>query len=97
MGAAAVPLALSLHARFRRKNLRDIRDFDPRDMIDRPSFLWVQGSDEYPNEHEPTAQRIDPTRVLHFGANKDVENEVHRHRTEFFCAAKCSGKFLKNY
>jgi hypothetical protein len=29
-----------------RKNLRDLH---PRDMIDLQSFLWVQGSDEYPN------------------------------------------------
>jgi hypothetical protein len=28
---------------------RDIRDLRPRDMIDMQSFLWVQGSDEYPD------------------------------------------------
>ena len=28
---------------------RDLRDLRPRDMIDIQSFLWVQGSDEYPN------------------------------------------------
>jgi len=28
---------------------RDIRDLRPRDMIDLQSFLWVQGSDEYPD------------------------------------------------
>jgi hypothetical protein len=28
---------------------RDIRDMRPRDMIDMQSFLWVQGSDEYPD------------------------------------------------
>jgi hypothetical protein len=28
---------------------RDLRDLRPRDMIDLQSFLWVQGSDEYPN------------------------------------------------
>jgi hypothetical protein len=28
---------------------RDIRDLHPRDMIDMQSFLWVQGSDEYPD------------------------------------------------
>ena len=28
---------------------RDIRDFKPRDMIDLQSFLWIQGSDEYPD------------------------------------------------
>ena len=33
-------------ARAVRKNLRDLR---PRDMIDLQSFLWVQGSDEYPD------------------------------------------------
>jgi hypothetical protein len=33
-------------ARAVRKNLRDLH---PRDMIDIQSFLWVQGSDEYPN------------------------------------------------
>ena len=27
---------------------RDLRDLHPRDMIDIQSFLWVQGSDEYP-------------------------------------------------
>jgi hypothetical protein len=64
-------------------------------MIDRQSFLWVQGADEYPNEHEPIAQRIDPTRVLHFGANKDVENKMHRHLAELFCTAKMLWKILK--
>ena len=28
---------------------RDIRDLRPRDMIDMQSFLWIQGSDEYPD------------------------------------------------
>jgi hypothetical protein len=28
---------------------RDCRDLHPRDMIDLQSFIWVQGSDEYPN------------------------------------------------
>lgn len=28
---------------------RDIRDLRPRDMIDLQSFIWVQGSDEYPD------------------------------------------------
>ena len=27
---------------------RDISDLHPRDMIDMQSFLWIQGSDEYP-------------------------------------------------
>jgi hypothetical protein len=27
----------------------DISDLKPRDMIDLQSFLWVQGSDEYPD------------------------------------------------
>ena len=27
---------------------RDVRDLRPRDMIDIQSFIWVQGSDEYP-------------------------------------------------
>lgn len=27
---------------------RDVRDLKPRDMIDIQSFIWVQGSDEYP-------------------------------------------------
>ena len=27
----------------------DIRDLGPRDLIDMQSFLWVQGSDEYPD------------------------------------------------
>ena len=26
---------------------RDVRDLEPRDMIDIQSFVWVQGSDEY--------------------------------------------------
>jgi hypothetical protein len=29
---------------------RDLRDLRPRDMIDIQSFIWVQGSDEYPDE-----------------------------------------------
>jgi hypothetical protein len=29
---------------------RDLRDLRPRDLIDIQSFLWVQGSDEYPNK-----------------------------------------------
>jgi hypothetical protein len=29
---------------------RDLRDLKPRDMIDIQSFIWVQGSDEYPSE-----------------------------------------------
>ena len=33
-------------ARAVRKDLRDLR---PRDMIDVQSFLWIQGSDEYPD------------------------------------------------
>ena len=33
-------------ARAVRKDLRDLR---PRDMIDAQSFLWIQGSDEYPD------------------------------------------------
>jgi hypothetical protein len=28
---------------------RDLRDLRPRDMIDIQSFMWVQGSDEYPD------------------------------------------------
>jgi len=32
-----------------RKIRRDLRDMRPRDMIDLQSFLWVQGSDEYPD------------------------------------------------
>jgi hypothetical protein len=28
---------------------RDLRDLKPRDMIDIQSFIWVQGSDEYPD------------------------------------------------
>jgi hypothetical protein len=61
---------------------------NPRATIDLQSFLWGQGSGEYPNAHGPIAQRIDPTRVLHFGANKDFHNKVHRHRTALFCTAK---------
>jgi hypothetical protein len=33
---------------FVREVRSDISDFKPRDMIDMQSFLWVQGSDEYP-------------------------------------------------
>jgi hypothetical protein len=29
---------------------RDLRDLKPRDMMDIQSFIWVQGSDEYPDE-----------------------------------------------
>ena len=28
---------------------RDLRDLRPRDLIDIQSFLWIQGSDEYPD------------------------------------------------
>jgi len=35
--------------RFARAVRRDIQDMRPRDMIDLQSFLWVQGSDEYPD------------------------------------------------
>jgi hypothetical protein len=34
---------------FVRKVRTDIGDMRPRDMIDMQSFLWVQGSDEYPD------------------------------------------------
>ena len=34
---------------FLRKVRTDISDMRPRDMIDMQSFLWVQGSDEYPD------------------------------------------------
>lgn len=34
---------------FVRKVRADISDMRPRDMIDMQSFLWVQGSDEYPD------------------------------------------------
>src|SRR5437868_68210 len=34
---------------FVQKVRTDIRDLRPRDMIDMQSFLWVQGSDEYPD------------------------------------------------
>jgi hypothetical protein len=98
IGAAAVLLALSLCARFHQKNMRRHSRSIPRDTIDLQSFLWGEGPGEYPNAHGPIAQRIDPTRVLHFGANKDGQNKVHRHRTALSCTAKkCSGKFLKNY
>jgi len=33
---------------FARAVRNDIRDLGPRDMIDLQSFIWVQGSDEYP-------------------------------------------------
>ena len=35
--------------RFARTIRRDLRDLRPRDMIDLQSFMWVQGSDEYPD------------------------------------------------
>ncbi len=28
----------------------DLQDLKPRDMIDIQSFIWVQGSDEYPED-----------------------------------------------
>jgi hypothetical protein len=31
-----------------RKVKRDLASLRPRDMIDIQSFLWIQGSDEYP-------------------------------------------------
>ena len=34
---------------FARTVSRDLRDLRPRDMIDIQSFLWVQGSEEYPD------------------------------------------------
>ena len=34
---------------FARTIRRDLRDLGPRDMIDIQSFMWVQGSDEYPD------------------------------------------------
>jgi hypothetical protein len=34
---------------FAREVRRDLRDLKPKDMIDIQSFLWVQGSDEYPD------------------------------------------------
>jgi hypothetical protein len=34
---------------FARTIRRDLRDLRPRDMIDLQSFMWVQGSDEYPD------------------------------------------------
>jgi hypothetical protein len=34
---------------FARRIRRDVRDLGPRDMIDLQSFIWVQGSDEYPD------------------------------------------------
>lgn len=35
--------------RFARAVRTDLRDLRPRDMIDLQSFLWVQGSEEYPD------------------------------------------------
>ena len=34
---------------FARTIRRDLQDLRPRDMIDLQSFMWVQGSDEYPD------------------------------------------------
>jgi hypothetical protein len=34
---------------FVRRVRSDIRDLRPRDMIDMQSFLWIQGSEEYPD------------------------------------------------
>jgi hypothetical protein len=34
---------------FARKVRRDVSDLEPRDMIDLQSFIWVLGSDEYPD------------------------------------------------
>jgi hypothetical protein len=36
-------------ARTIRRDVSDMRDLRPRDMIDIQSFIWVQGSDEYPD------------------------------------------------
>ncbi len=44
-GAGTYRSALAFAAEVR----RDLRDLGPRDMIDIQSFLWVQGSDEYPD------------------------------------------------
>ena len=66
-------------------------------MIDLQSFSWMQGSDEYADQRVPFAQRLDPTRVLHFGANKEAEDDARRRLTQFFRTAKSFGKFLKNY
>ena len=33
---------------FAKQVKRDLADLEPRDLIDIQSFLWVQGSDEYP-------------------------------------------------
>jgi hypothetical protein len=38
------------HLAFAETIRHDQRDLKPRDMIDLQSFMWVQGSDEYPNE-----------------------------------------------
>lgn len=35
--------------RFARRVREDLRDLHPRDMVDLQSFLWVLGSDEYPD------------------------------------------------
>jgi hypothetical protein len=35
--------------KFARTVRADLDDMRPRDMIDIQSFLWVQGSDEYPD------------------------------------------------
>jgi len=43
---ASTPIYLEFAATVR----RDLRDLKPRDMIDLQSFMWVQGSDEYPDE-----------------------------------------------
>jgi hypothetical protein len=39
---------------------RDARSFRPRDMIDLQSFIWVQGSDEYPPVHGPPRKSSGP-------------------------------------
>lgn len=46
--------------RFARRVRQDLKDLRPRDLIDIQSFLWVQGSDEYPELSSP--RRGSPSR-----------------------------------
>jgi hypothetical protein len=41
---------------FAAKVRRDVRELRPRDMIDIQSFLWVQGSEEYPPVSRPSSK-----------------------------------------
>ena len=61
-GPAALPSKTA--PSFVRRVRGDISDMRPRDMIDMQSFLWVQGSDEYPDKRDLSVQDIAGTSDL---------------------------------